>query len=218
MGGYGSGGWYRYNKQTTTDDVRSVDIRLLRKWGCLPGSPHNNEVRFGTLSWSRGDEPNGTVSYEVTYQSLVLSFRYQRGIEPEQGIHETVCFDRTGCNFGGQRLWFICPQCGRRVGVVYLAGPRFLCRHCYKLPYSSQHESYIDRTYRKARRIRKRLGASSDLFSPVWDKPKGMHWNTFDGCEIKSGWLTASGLFPGCVKLNSPYRQENSSGTLPLSR
>jgi hypothetical protein len=48
------------------------------------------------------------------------------------------------------------------------------------LPYSSQRETYTHRMMRKARKIRQRLGASSNLFEPVWDKPKGMHWTTFE--------------------------------------
>jgi len=66
------------------------------------------------------------------------------------------------------------------VAVLYGLGPRFLCRHCYRLPYGSQNETFIDRMMRKARRIRQRLQASTDLTEPVWRKPKGMHRKTFD--------------------------------------
>jgi hypothetical protein len=38
---------------------------------------------------------------------------------------------------------------------------------------------------RKARKIRERLGASNNLFEPVWDKPKGLHWNTFERMRQK---------------------------------
>src|SRR5262245_27315307 len=133
MGGYGSGRWYRHDKQTTTDNVNSIDIRLLRKSGCLPISFYWSDVWLGTLSWSRGDQSAGTVSFEVTQDQLIV-----QGVEPWQEIHETVWFDRTECNFGGQRLWFLCPNCGRRIGVIYLVGARFLCRYCHKLPYTSQ--------------------------------------------------------------------------------
>ncbi len=33
---------------------------------------------------------------------------------------------------------------------------------------------------RKARRIRRKLDADMDLTMPVWHKPKGMHWKTFE--------------------------------------
>jgi len=53
MGGFGSGRWYRYGKTTATDDVKQIDIRVLRKWGCLPNDCDFHGTRFCTLSWSR---------------------------------------------------------------------------------------------------------------------------------------------------------------------
>jgi hypothetical protein len=49
---------------------------------------------------------------------------------------------KTPCYFGGERFWFICPDCHRRVSILYR--PRyssfFLCRHCHDLTYqSTQH-------------------------------------------------------------------------------
>jgi zinc-ribbons len=78
----------------------------------------------------------------------------------------------------------LCPDCRSRVAVLYAHGARFLCRRCYELPYSSQRMSYVHRMHRKARKIRKRLGASHSLLEPIWIKPKGMHWATFERlCE-----------------------------------
>jgi len=49
---------------------------------------------------------------------------------------------RTLCNFGGFRWWFICPQCWKRVAVLYRPPRRtfFLCRHCHELTYESCQE------------------------------------------------------------------------------
>lgn len=33
---------------------------------------------------------------------------------------------------------------------------------------------------RKSRKIRKHMGASQSLEMPIWNKPKGMHWKTFN--------------------------------------
>jgi len=43
----------------------------------------------------------------------------------------------TRCNYGGLRAWFVCPQCNRRVGVLYRKPllTHFLCRHCQNLSY-----------------------------------------------------------------------------------
>jgi hypothetical protein len=69
---------------------------------------------------------------------------------------------------------------GKQVAVLYGAGKYFLCRHGYDLCYTSQQETEIDRMMRKKRKIRDRLGASHNLSMPIWRKPKGMHWKTFD--------------------------------------
>jgi len=176
MGGPGSGSWYRWNKKTTCEEVKRVDVRHLRKKGWFrPGVTGS-----GWLSWECGGEPSGTIQYRVEPNNLVLIYKFRRYGEDWQDMEETVWLERTPCNYGGERTWFLCPHCGRRVGVLYGADARFLCRHCYQLPYGSQQETYLDRMQRKARKIRKRLGASDNLFEPVWEKPKNMHWETFN--------------------------------------
>ncbi len=46
---------------------------------------------------------------------------------------------QTNCYFGGKRWWFICPSCGRRMGILYRTwrGQPFLCRKCHNLTYES---------------------------------------------------------------------------------
>ncbi len=175
MGGIGSGGWHRWDKRTTTEEVPRVDIRYMRNQGLLfwPGFT-------GSLSWSRGRKQTGSARYRVEQDRLVLMYRYRIPGEDWRDVEEHVWFDRTPCNYGGARLWFLCPHCGKRVAVLYGAGARFLCRHCYKLPYGSQNETYLDRMMRKVRKIQARLGASESPMEPIWEKPKGMHWNTFE--------------------------------------
>jgi hypothetical protein len=42
--------------------------------------------------------------------------------------------------FGGDRLWFICPLCGRRCESIYRHGSRKIvgCRHCLNVKYRKQ--------------------------------------------------------------------------------
>lgn len=43
---------------------------------------------------------------------------------------------------GGKRLWFACPTCARRVGVLYHQnGLPFRCRICCDLAYPSQYQA-----------------------------------------------------------------------------
>jgi hypothetical protein len=35
-------------------------------------------------------------------------------------VEQRINFIWTTCNYGGKRVWFICPSCGKRVAVIYL--------------------------------------------------------------------------------------------------
>ena len=150
MGGSGSGSWYRFNKRITVEDCRSLDARRLQVEGLLkPG------YRI-SWSWSRTGHQaasiGGVVLGEHRPEQMVLLFRYRSGLGAEwEDVQQSVEFDWTPCNFGGERPWFICPAvgCGRRVAVLYGPGLYFLCRHCYDLRYESQRE---DKTHRALRR------------------------------------------------------------------
>ncbi len=174
MGGQGSGCWYRWDSKITTESQHHIDIRWLKKKGYL------QPLSGGSLSWSIGGQQTGFIGYWVEKDQIKLNYRHRpRGGEWE-GVEQTISFDQTPCNYGGDRTWFLCPRCRRRVAVLYGAGKYFYCRHCYGLTYSSQQECKADRLMRKARKIRKRIGASHDLFEPIMSKPKQMHQKTFD--------------------------------------
>jgi hypothetical protein len=69
--------------------------------------------------------------------------------------------------------------------VLYCSGELFACRSCYGLAYESQQQDLTGRAHLKAQKIRMRLGGSgspADLFP---DKPRGMHWQTYERlCEV----------------------------------
>jgi hypothetical protein len=65
------------------------------------------------------------------------------------------------------------------VAVLYGESVRFLCRHCYKLPYTSQCEDRIDRMIRKREKIRRRLRLDGGA-GPGYERPKGMHRSTYE--------------------------------------
>lgn len=58
---------------------------------------------------------------------------------------------RSQCNYGGDRVWFLCPACNQRIGTLYRRplSELFLCRNCNNLTYQlrkyhrSPQESYI---------------------------------------------------------------------------
>jgi hypothetical protein len=99
---------------------------------------------------------------------------------------ESVGITRLPCRYGGVRPYFLCPgvvngkACGRRVSKLYGPGRYFLCRHCYRLAYSSQSEGAFDRALRRTNTIRKKLGGDPGLASPFPERPKGMWRRTYE--------------------------------------
>ena len=159
------GDYIRFGKAMTVEDVRQLDIRLLDKRSlCRPGT-------VSRITWKFDHHQ---LQFITGTDRLVLT-------NPSQ----TIYLSRTSCHYGGERLWFLCPNCNKRVAVLHELDENYLCRHCHRLPYSSQRGILYDRLLSKLRKLRKRLGAAHDIFQPVYDKPKGMHWKTFK-------WLVAN--------------------------
>jgi len=153
------GTYHRINKQITTDEVRSLDIRKIDK------KMFNYVGWTNYYNWDNGEH----IEYEIETDRLIVT-----------GSNQTLFLDKTRCNYGGFRYWFKCPRCSKRSEVLYEQYDEFLCRQCHKLPYSCQRESEAYRLIRKLRKIRKKLDASSNLLEPIIAKPKGMHWKTFE--------------------------------------
>jgi hypothetical protein len=62
-------------------------------------------------------------------------------------VKETMCVTSTRLCSGGERLWFLCPPCGRRVGILFLpVGQRFFaCRRCHQLTYGCRLKGCWDK-------------------------------------------------------------------------
>jgi hypothetical protein len=176
MGGPGSGRWYRWKgTRATLEEVYRLDVRWLHRHGYLDGRPH-------WVTWSRGEQQTGSLLLAQRPEGVVLTYRYRVGSGDWESVRQVVTLDWTPCHYGGTRPWFRCAGCRRRVAVLCGERKWFLCRHCYELPYGSQQETAEDRHYRKVRKTRDRLGTSHNLTEPVWpwNKPKGMHWRTWE--------------------------------------
>lgn len=176
MGGLGSGRYGYYGGSSdTTEDYRSLDIRRWRRDGLL-----TTGRSFG-WNWTRNDETIASIQVRVQVASVVLVYRYRKNGGDWIDESYTVSIDRTQCNLGGTRPWFICPVrgCGRRVALLY-GGAIFACRRCYRLSYASQRERRHDRSARRADRIRDKLEWEPGILNGEGSKPTGMHWRTFE--------------------------------------
>jgi predicted TIM-barrel fold metal-dependent hydrolase len=115
---------------------------------------------------------------------VTLIYAIQRGDGASINGRDTVALDRTPCTRGGDRIWFLCPGCDRRVRALYLAPGQdhFRCWHCRRLAYGSQQVAPAERHLMAIRNIQRQLGADPQepfpwVFPP---KPKGMHWRAYE--------------------------------------
>lgn len=90
-----------------------------------------------------------------------------------QAASQVVGIDRTPCHLGGARAWFVCPDCGRRAGVLFLVGACFTCRRCGDVCYRTQRLGPHERTERALRKAKAKLNRDGS-------RPKGMKWMTFE--------------------------------------
>ena len=133
-------GRYYYSKKDTVNNYKSISIKFLKQ--------HKQLVGFcsGGISWTRGGEKTGSVSYHVDIchpGDEHIRFKYTTTIrDTGEKIDRDykVRLVSTKCNYGGHRWWFICNYCQRRVGVLYIGNSDFACRHCYNLTYESRNE------------------------------------------------------------------------------
>jgi hypothetical protein len=120
MAHIGSGNWYRIGVKETTEDNLPLDIRPLARQGLLkPGGTF-------TSRWRRGQCERGWIQGIVFVKLVLLQYRVCRRGEEWKEIKQTVWLTWTPCHYGGQRPWWRCPGCDRRVAVLYGAGKWFL--------------------------------------------------------------------------------------------
>lgn len=172
MGGYGSGGWNSKGRGTA-DQAKRLDVNYLNKSGYLTPGVRSNQ------SWNCGGEPAGNIGVEAIDDGITLIYRTRSHGGEWQDVRESVTVIWEPCNLGGQRPYFLCPGCGRRIVKLYGLA-RFLCRSCNNLAYQCQRESTADRTLRKDWKLRARLGGKPGMANPIPEKPKGMHWRTYN--------------------------------------
>ena len=146
-------GRYYWSKKEEADSLKKIEIWWLKKNGYLNGGYHSGGIKW-TNGWS-GKESSISFSTSIYDENSYLQLMYTQTDNDGNKLDfdYKVPLTTTPCYFGGKRYWFICPwyangkYCGRRVGVLYLGGKYFACRHCYDLTYSSKNENRRYKSY-----------------------------------------------------------------------
>jgi hypothetical protein len=82
--------------------------------------------------------------------------------------------------------------------------------------YESQREDCGTRLVTKAQKIRRRLGGSASLMEPFPDKPKGMHWQTYERLRWMVRQTETTGLILMLTRFKHIYgkhRMETSANS-----
>jgi len=147
-----------------------LDIRKITRKGLLvPGNSFS-------WQWLANARQVAGIGIRVDLQSMVLSYRMKSTGEV---VEQRVQTQTSPCHLGGQRHWFTCPRCSKRVAVLYAPGRYFACRGCGGLGYPTQKEGAGDRASSRADKLRKLLGWQAGILNGNGGKPKGMHWVTY---------------------------------------
>ena len=178
MGGLGSGRPSGSGRDTV-EACRALDVNRLHREGCL------RVGWVGGWQWTRDGEKVASIGLRADADRLNIIYRVRIGDRDWQDVAETVRIVRVACRYGGSRPFFVCPgivngvACERRVAKLYLSWRYFLCRHCHRLAYASQSEDVWDRAFRRANKIRQRLGGDPGMAARFPSKPKGMWQRTY---------------------------------------
>ena len=105
--------------------------------------------------------------------ALKLLYRHRQHEGDEwRDVEQLVPVTTTRVHLGGERHWFRCPRCDDRCRILY-AGPRFMCRQCHRLRYTSQVETKADRASQGMFKVAKKL-APNESFNGLPPRPAQM--------------------------------------------
>lgn len=149
---------------TLYNEALQIDISKLKGWGYLDPE----QIKSGTLNWSRNGNPTGSISIQVNTHSeqpyIELDYKFRD--EPRNYKVRLVSIPS---NLGKGLIWyFLCPQTKKRCRKLYSIGGYFLHREAFKgCMYETQTQS------KKYRQLDKILGAylkSDNLYSELYKK------------------------------------------------
>ena len=162
-----AGGWNRSHGQIEqTPRIDSFELPMGKPWSVM----------------YCGCEALGDIPLEVDAEADT-AFIYP--LKHGKGFRLKLSHKRNG--YGGEQVFFLCPECGARVRFLYLQGGRFICRKCAGLNYHTQQQTADSMTdfYRGMEYAKKFLTLppwSVDGFSFVDfipDRPRYMRRTTY---------------------------------------
>lgn len=153
-----------YTNPKLYNEALQISISKLKEWEYL----NPEQIKSGTLTWSRNGNQTGSISIKVNTQSeqpyIELDYKYRD--EPRNYKVNLVSMPS---NLGKGLIWyFLCPDTNKRCRKLYSIGGYFLHREAFKnCMYETQTQS------KKYRQLEKTLGAyfkTDELYSQLYQK------------------------------------------------
>ncbi len=127
--------WY-WDTRDTVEDARVLAVGDFHRCGYLRAG------QGGTSRWRRGEQETGSIGWYCDGAALWLDYAVTPRDGEKRPYRYAVRLVRTPQPFGGERVWFTCPQFLRPVVKLYMApmSHYFWCRACQGLSYRSRQE------------------------------------------------------------------------------
>lgn len=182
-------------KKTTAENGLQLDMSKLARvidFGRVVG---RTRCSFN-WQWTRSTLFGGESKNTVTLVCLpgFVEFHYSQDGADVTPYRAGVL--QTTPNFGGVRYWWGCPRCGRRVRILY--GAPFMCRECHALTYETRQKSrpyaLVEAMHNRMYAIRRKVGDGGGLLDSLPEKPKTMHWETYERLSEEYRMLEAASI------------------------
>ena len=149
---------------TLYNEALQISISKLKGWGYLDPE----QIKSGTLNWSRNGNPTGSISIQANTHSEqpYIELNYKCDKAP---VNYRVQIVSAPSNLGKGVVWFfVCPRTGKRCRKLYLVDTYFYHREAFNgCMYVTQTQS------KKYRQLDKTLGAYfkiDNLYSELYKK------------------------------------------------
>ena len=173
MGGMGSGGLNKTHKQV--EDYRKIDSFAF----------------YDFLNWDKYLHYKTEVKYPAAGAGIIYHVQTKTASIDYDGCRYPLELSRVP-NIDGKsiRLYFLCPECGKRVRYLYKKDESIICRTCAKLNYASQQRSGIEEIVHKMHDIVENklqysywMNENPDAYLPNLSyipKPRYMRWEKYN--------------------------------------
>lgn len=183
MGGLGSSRYGWSGPCTGKDTVHQypeIDIRHLAREITI------EPKKYVEWNWPINRQQTIPIGVLVVHpEKLALIYQLSGADGRPRLMKAIIKISYTKCNFGGERPWFNCPACTKRIAKIYFGGNYFFCRHCYNLTYrtcqisGNRNDQAIDRLLKIIKKFECDPVSPMETIGWVPDKPTGMHWRTY---------------------------------------